>query len=375
MRRPNIAQHVTTLLALLPALVLAIACGAATPTHSPAPASTPTPTSLPTATPSPLVSLPQDEAPHDEPVEWWYFNGLLTDGAGNEYSYHFVAFKGQGPANAVPHLMHVSLGDHHRREHFAAETPTLSPVAENAVGVDVEAGGWTMRGDGAAYQLRFSLGGRTIEIEAVPQREPVLHGGTGLISLGPVGDTYYYSRTRLETAGYIEDQSGRRTVSGTSWMDHQWGAVSGRAVGWDWLSLHLDNGADLMAVVVRDPGARQLFANYGTYVGPGGEVSHLDGEDVSITPTGSWTSPATGITYPMGWKLEIPPLDLSIEATPVLEQAEFAVSEFIAAAYWEGAVKASGTLAGSPITGAGFMELVGYDPEQLEAPEPPPARE
>ena len=258
-------------MALLPALVLATACGAATPTHSPAPASTPTPTSLPTATPSPLVSLPQDEAPHDEPVEWWYFNGLLTDGAGNEYSYHFVAFKGQGPANAVPHLMHVSLGDHHRREHFAAETPTLSPVAEDAVGVDVEAGGWTMRGDGAAYQLRFSLGGRTVEIEAVPQREPVLHGGTGLISLGPVGDTYYYSRTRLETAGYIEDQGGRRTVSGTSWMDHQWGAVSGRSVGWDWLSLHLDDGADLMAVVVRDPGTRQLFANYGTYVGPGGE--------------------------------------------------------------------------------------------------------
>ena len=65
----------------------------------------------------------------------------------------------------------------------------------------------------------------------------------------------------------------------------------------------------------------------------------------------------------MGWKLEIPPLDLSIEAVPVLKQAEFAVSEFIAAAYWEGAVNASGTLAGSPITGAGFMELVGYDPE------------
>ena len=129
------------LLALLPALVLATACGAATPTHSPAP----TPTSLPTPTPSPLVLLPQDEAPHDEPVEWWYFNGLLTDGAGNEYSYHFVAFKGPGPANAVPHLMHVSLGDHHHRKHFAAETPALSPVAEDAVGVDVEAGGWTMR--------------------------------------------------------------------------------------------------------------------------------------------------------------------------------------------------------------------------------------
>ena len=61
-----------------------------------------------------------------------------------------------------------------------------------------------------------------------------------------------------------------------------------------------------------------------------------------FTPTGSWTSPATGITYPMGWKLEIPPLDLSIEAVPVLEQAEFAVSEFIAAAYWEGAGQSVG---------------------------------
>ena len=272
MSRPNIAQPAAALLGLFAALLITTACTGATPTpaptSTPVPTPTPTPTStppptptsiptqtpLPTATPTPLVLLPRDEAPHAALVEWWYFSGLLTDDAGREYSYHFVTFQGPGPANAVPHLMHASLGDHSRGEHFAGETPTLAPVSADAVGVSVEAGGWEMRGDGAAYDLQFDLGGITLDFRAVSQRAPVLHDRNGLVSLGPVGDTYYYSRTRLASSGFVENQGERRPVSGVSWMDHQWGDVSGRDAGWDWLSLHLDDGADLMAAVVWDPG-------------------------------------------------------------------------------------------------------------------------
>ena len=393
----NIAQSVAALLAFvlvsLGALLITTACGGATPaptpaptgiptpTSSPAPAATPTPTPAPAATlappltptPAPLVALPRDEAPHDTPVEWWYFNGLLTDGAGGEYSYHFVTFQGPGLGGAVPHLMHASLGDHRRGEHYAGETPTLAPVAADAVGVDVAAGGWAMRGDGTTYDLKFDLGGIALDFRAVSQREPALHGGDGLVSLGPVGDTYYYSRTRLASTGFVESAGQRRPVTGTSWMDHQWGHLSGQDVGWDWLSLHLDDGSDLMTAVVFAHATRERIAAYATYVKPDGTVAHLSGSDVAIAATGSWTSPNTGITYPMGWKLELPPLDLSIEATPVLEQAEFAVSGIIQAAYWEGAVTATGTQGAAPVTGVGFMELVGYDPKQLTAP--PPARE
>ena len=379
MSRPNIAQPAAALLGLFAALLITTACTGATPTptSTPPPTTTsiPTQTPLPTVTPTPLVLLPRDEAPHAALVEWWYFSGLLTDDAGREYSYHFVTFQGPGPANAVPHLMHASLGDHSRGEHFAGETPTLAPVSADAVGVSVEAGGWEMRGDGAAYDLQFDLGGITLDFRAVSKRAPVLHDRNGLVSLGPAGDTYYYSRTRLASSGFVENQGERRPVSGVSWMDHQWGDVSGRDAGWDWLSLHLDDGADLMAAVVWAPDTRQPIATYGTYVGTDGKVVYLDGNDVSVKSIGSWTSPDTGITYPSGWVLEVPPLGLTLEATPVLKDAEFAVSRFVKAAYWEGAVTASGTQGGLPLSGAGFMELVGYDPRQLEVSEPPPTRE
>ena len=371
MSRPNIAQPTAALLGLLAALLITTACASATPT--PAPTSTPVPT--PTPAPTPLVLLPRDEAPHAALVEWWYFSGLLTDDAGDEYSYHFVTFQGPGPAVAVPHLMHASLGDHSRGEHFVGETPTLAPVAADAVGVAVEASGWEMRGDGVAYDLQFDLGGITLDFRAVSQKAPVLHDRNGLVSLGPVGDTYYYSRTRLASSGFIESRGERRAVTGVSWMDHQWGDVSGRDAGWDWLSLHLDDGADLMAAVVWDPGTRQPIAAYGTYVGSDGKVVYLGGDEVSVASTGSWTSPDTGITYPSGWVLEVSPLGLTLEATPVLEQAEFAVSRFVKAAYWEGAVTASGTQGGLPVSGVGFMELVGYDPRQLEVSEPLPDQE
>ncbi len=369
---PNIAQRAAALFAVFVGSLSVAACGTPAPTLTAIPTATAAATVAPTTTPTlppappPLVTLPEDEAPHDSPVEWWYFSGLLTDDAGNDYSYHFVTFQGEGPPGAVPHLMHASLGDHTRGNHYAAETPTLAPVAADAVSVDIEGDGWAMRGDGDAYQLRFSLGGLTLEFEAVSRREPVLHGGTGLVSLGPVGDTYYYSRTRLESAGFIEGPGGQRPVSGTSWMDHQWGDLSGRGVGWDWLGLHLDTGADFMAAVVWDPETRERFAAYGTYIGPDGEVAHLNGRDISLAPTGSWTSPETGISYPMSWTLEVPALDLRLEVVPVLQQSEFAISGFITAAYWEGAVTALGTMGDAPMGGLGFMELVGYDPNQLE---------
>ena len=124
--------------------------------------------------PQPLVFLPQDEAPHDSKIEWWYFNGLLTDDRGREYSYHYVTFQGKAAGAAVPHLLQATLGDHTAGEHLAGEQVLLEALDPAAVGIDVSVNGWNMQGDGEVYNLRFGLAEYSLDLKAVSTRAVAL---------------------------------------------------------------------------------------------------------------------------------------------------------------------------------------------------------
>ena len=333
----------------------------------------------------PLVSLPEDEAPHETPIEWWYFNGFLWDENGNEYSFHYVTFQSPTIAVGTPHLLHATLGDHGEGRHFAGERPTIATLDPDAPSVDIDAEGWIMRGDGEGYDLRFDLEEHSVELSAVSTRDALLHDSTGLVDLGEAGETYYYSRTRMELDGWLEDSSGRRAVSGSGWMDHQWGDISRIDVGWDWVNLQLDDGSDLMVALVWQPVdppdpcasgpcpvAGERVAAYATFVGPDGSVSHVPGDGVELAAAGEWTSPETSIHYPSGWRLRIEPLEIDLSLDPVLPDAEFDAGVILPVVYWEGAVTASGDRAGARLEGRGFVELVGYDPGQATADIPSP---
>ncbi len=172
------------------------------------------------SSPEPLVILPNDEAPHDSGIEWWYFNGLFTDDLGQEYSYHYVTFQSQEVNSAVPHLLQASLGVHSAERHLIGEKIILSSLDPDAVGVDVTIDGWEMLGDGEFYNLKFTLDEYTLDLKTIPTRPPILHQG-GLVNLGPAGDTFYYTRTRLDTTGSININGEQRSITGVSWMDHQ----------------------------------------------------------------------------------------------------------------------------------------------------------
>ena len=316
--------------------------------------------------PAPLVTLPADEGPHDSGIEWWYFNGLLTDDRGQEYSFHYVTFQSEATGGAVPHLLQASLGDHTAGNHLTGEQVILDPLDSDATGIDIAVNGWEMQGDGQSYNLEFDLEGYSLDLEAVAVRPPTLHHGVGLVSLGPAGDTFYYSRTRLDLTGRITVNGQQSPITGVAWMDHQWGDEISQRVGWDWASVQFDDGSDLMAVMVWDPSDRTPFAGYGTLVSPDGSVLTLEQDDVSITSSEVWTSPVTGIEYPSGWTLTIPSLDLRLDLEPVLVDSEFAGSRYTPAVYWEGEVRISGTRNGQTVGGRGFVELVGYDPSQSD---------
>ena len=336
-------------------LVLALsACGGS--------GANPTATATPADTPKLLSLLPEDEGAHDTEIEWWYFNGHLADESAAKYSFHFVTFQTSPSGGAAGQLLQLGWSDHTSGLYLTSEEADLTVAAATPGGFDIQVSGWRMSGDGTEYSLAFEIGNYLLDLTAISIKPAVLHEKTGLVSLGPAGATFYYSRTRLDLAGTLNLDGEPRTVNGTGWMDHQWGEFRSQQVGWDWMSIQLDDGSELMAALVREAVGQRPFAAYGTYVSPDGAVQHLKESDIELTPTGSWTSPATGTVYPMGWKFRVTPLELSLALTPVKQGAEFPPSRYGPPSYWEGAISVEGTLGSTSVTGRGFVELVGYGP-------------
>ena len=347
------------------------------PTQRPSPASL-----SPTPEPSPQqfksVNLPDDEGAHLAPIEWWYFNGHLADDTGREYSYHFVTFQSVTPTGLTPRLFHLSWADPEQGLYLTVEKLDLTQAKRSSGTFSFTTSEWRMEGkaaiDGAEYRLAFQTGQYSVDITASSTKPPSLHQGSGLVGLGRAGKSYYYSRTRLETTGTLSVNGEERPVRGTAWMDHQWGNLNVAPVGWDWLSLQLDDGSELMVSLVWDSTDHSPISGYGTYVPQDGPAINIGNDDIELTATGSWTSPATGTVYPMGWTLLVKSLDLSLELSPVQQDAEFAGSRNILPSYWEGAVSVIGAMGGNPASGKGFVEMVGYDTRDRKIPTPAPVQ-
>ena len=349
-----------------------IAAMTLTPTQTPLPTATKTPQlvtkAAPPATKSTVVNLPDDEGAHLTPIEWWYFNGSLTDDTGAEYSFHYVTFQSVLPNGLTPRLLQLSWADHGKKVYLTDERPAL-PLLETTKGdFAFRVNDWSMAGDGREYSMAFNVSDYSVELESTSTKPAILHQVTGLVDLGRAGESYYYSRTRLTTSGTLTIGQEERQVSGVAWMDHQWGDFSTAPVGWDWLSLQLDDGSDLMVSIVWDSTGHQPIISYGTYVHPSGQSRNVPGGDISLTATGSWTSEVTETTYPVGWDLAVKSLDLELTLTPVLLDSEFSMSKFVPQAYWEGAVTVAGTQSGQSVAGRGFAELVGYDTREFSYP-------
>jgi predicted secreted hydrolase len=314
------------------------------------------------------VSLPGDEGAHLTPIEWWYFNGLLTDDMGGDYSFHYVTFQSVLPNGFTPRLLQLSWADHGREVYLTDERPELPLLEATKAAFSFQVNDWSMAGDGTDYSMTFDTGGYSVALQAVSNKPATLHQGKGLVDLGRAGESYYYSRTRLATTGTLTVGEEQRQVTGLAWMDHQWGDFGIAPVGWDWISLQLDDGSDLMISMVWDSTDHQPINSYGTYVPPNGQPRNISGENISLTATGSWTSAVTGTTFPVGWNLEVESLNLSLTLTPALLDSEFQGSKYVPPAYWEGAVHVNGTRNGQTVTGNGFAELVGYDTREFEFP-------
>ncbi|MFQ5595954.1 MAG: lipocalin-like domain-containing protein, partial [Anaerolineae bacterium] len=209
-------------------------------------------------------------------------------------------------------------------------------------------------------RLQASEGDVKLDLTLQPLKPPALHGQAGLSqkSSTPGNASYYYSQTRIETTGSVTVGGQSYAVRGSSWMDHEFGTsfLADNQVGWDWFSLQLDDGRELMFFQIRqDDGGIEPLSG-GSLIDADGTVRHLNREDVIIQVLDRWTSPKTGAVYPAGWHLSVPLAGLELDIQPYAGDQELTVSY----TYWEGGVQVTGQGANGPISGNGYVELMGY---------------
>ena len=325
-------------------------------------------------------SFPRDHGAHPAyRTEWWYYTGNLTDSAGNQYGYQLTFFRSaltpdlpertSALATNQIYMAHFAVtngaaNDHQSFERFSRGAGGLAgATGEPEYAVWLE--DWSVRTTGPGVtRLQASVPGDggtvALDLTLRETRPPVFHGDQGLSQKGPEAGnaSYYYSLVQIETTGTVTSQGETVDVTGRSWMDHEFGtsALSANAVGWDWFSIQLDSGAVLMLAQVRtnDGGVIPQFT--GTYVAADGAQEAITADDLKLTTLAQWRSPRTGTSYPSGWQVAIPRLQLALTVEPLIQDQEMEVS-FV---YWEGAATVEGTIADQPMQGVGYVELTGY---------------
>jgi predicted secreted hydrolase len=320
----------------------------------PVPASTATP---PAPVGSTAVQVPRDEAPHGSPVEWWYFSGHLRgtgpSGQVRCYGFEYVTFQILGLAPLPVYVGDFAVTDLSRRSfHYGVEVGTsLLPTTKGSF--SLHTGGWSMNGGSGHDVLHAELPGYSLDLHLQASEPAVLEGDGGVVSLGPLGTSKYYSWTSLLSAGAMVDHGVDLKVTGLSWMDHEWGPLDLlEGGGWDWFSVQLSNGQQYMLYFVRNQKDR-IISRFGTHVSPTGRSVRLG--PVSERETGSWRSPVTGVTYSSGWQLTVPGGHLDV--TPDLRDQELDLRSTQGNAYWEGDVSVQGIVGGAPVSGVGYTEL------------------
>jgi predicted secreted hydrolase len=130
--------------------------------------------------------------------------------------------------------------------------------------------------------------------------------------------------------------------------------------GWDWFSLHLSDGRDLMIYFLRRRDGSIDDASSGTLIEADGRARPLARADISIEVMDHWKSERSGGRYPGLWRVRLPGEDIELEIRPLLPDQEVRPAAMPALIYWEGAVLGRGRARRRSVSAEGYVELTGY---------------
>lgn len=364
------------------------------------------------------LDLARDDLPHpDCGIEWWYFHCHLTTASGAEHGIvvmftrdrltqadgsqlvgHWLMWA-RSDCGGSSHTSGVWLdsGAVDARRQVIADDLGLDPRVRAAFlealaeglpippdrslpgaarmstdRLDLEYGdaGALRKLDDGSYRISVRAEHEQYELTLTPRKSPIHQTRDGRLEGRFADDSdalYTYIVPRCDVRGVVTvagDES--EIVAGTGWFEHVFGGDWHRLDhdqrepdrGWSWTGMHLDNGWDVSAwslewIDIRtDASETQQTLAVGS--SPGGERVCSTVELIGSNP---WTSLSTLNTYPTRWTVRAPELDLLVTVEARFPEQEIP-SMIFGAGFLEASAVVSGTMAGQPVSGRAFIEVL-----------------
>jgi predicted secreted hydrolase len=312
------------------------------------------------------LTFPDDEGHHPgEPVEWWYTIGHVTgDVTGTKYTYMLTYF--YYPTLGLDGFRIFNLADDDSGV-FHAETkatnyPTLSQdhlEIEAAVllgGTEIWETKRDLNGDliPFTYHVEATQANGSISMDYEALKRPLILDGTGYFNQGLESYTYYYSQSLLNAVGTMTMDGVTETVTGTAWIDRQWGNFNpSTGEQYEWFCVQLDNGMDFNIWNIFDTENQipdtSTYRLTSIYVD---ENTDINTHDFTFHRTAYAYLPDNSRAYSQQWHFVYDDIDLEITTLHNNSEVQLPFR------FYEGATSVTGTVGGVPVTGVGFAELL-----------------
>ena len=317
------------------------------------------------------LRFPEDLGSHPQfRTEWWYVTGWLLTAHGESLGFQITFFRtrpridADNPSSFAPRqvvVAHCALSDPERGtlwqdQKIRRAALGLAGAAEGNTDVWIDR--WSLKREAQTYLAKIAARDFSFDLTLSATQAALVNGEEGVSRKGPQAQaaSYYYSLPHMRVAGTVSRRGAATPVTGEAWFDHEWSSeyLDTEAAGWDWIGINLQDGGALMAFQIRGLDGRPRWAG-GTIRSGSGTTQILRPEDVEFRAGRRWTSPRTGIAYPVEWTVRTDGHEITLR--PLFEDQENDTRLSTGAIYWEGAVRA---FDGNLQVGRGYLELTGY---------------
>ena len=321
------------------------------------------------------LEFPRDHGAHpDFRIEWWYLTANLVDPDGRRWGLQWTLFRqalqppphSDGWQNSQMWMGHAAVttpDGHFHEQRFARGG--IRQAGVNDLGEDGYFNAWiddwewrSQSEDLFPARLKFSVGEYEILLLVEDTGELVTNGIDGYSQKSAQGQaSYYYSQPHLRIRGFVNQGLHKHYLKGQGWLDREWSsqALAPNQQGWDWFSLHLDDGHKLMVYQLRhDDGDHWISGNW---IDPDGASERLERDGIALRSTRSGRvaiDDEQTRDIPLEWQLGLPDHDRRWRIRPLYDQQWMGTS----IPYWEGVVLVEDEQGNS--AGVGYMELTGY---------------
>ncbi len=321
-------------------------------------------------TPDKRLVFPEDHGPHNDfRIEWWYITANLKDADGQSFGVQWTLFRNalarskdtpvndQGWSNRnlwMGHAAVTSADEHYAAERYARGGVGQADVTLAPFSAWIDDWSLTSQSPGndplADMQLQASGPQFSYRLHLTSTRPLVLQGKQGYSQKSEAGQaSYYYSQPFFQADGSIEIDGKTYQVSGPAWLDREWSSqpLTANQTGWDWFSLHLEDGTDVMLYRMRQKDGKPYLT--GTWINADGTTELLQRQDIDLKPLDS--TEVDGRDMPTRWSVTLPGKNVAITVEALNPDAWMNLR----IPYWEGPVQVSGSQ-----QGVGYLEMTGY---------------